>query len=235
MGTRRVSVGNRERDNDRRERKRPEPVAYATGYRFAFTLVELLVVVAIIGVLIALLLPAVQAAREAARRMQCSNHLKQQGLAIHNFHDTRNGIVPCVIHGTNVNATNRTSAFGLLYPYMEQQSLYDIIVRQPWRTPVAELGVAAGQQVPGFLTSNYWWNNLGNTSNETEELKRGFASVSIMMCPSRRSTVKMGMHNEVVANDGAGGIDFAGAGPLGDYAILFANSTISGTPGGAYD
>jgi len=80
-----------------------------------FTLVELLVVIAIIGVLVALLLPAVQAARESARRMQCANHLKQIGLAIHNFEDANKVLVPARME----NYGGVTWAVFIL-PYLEQ-------------------------------------------------------------------------------------------------------------------
>ncbi|MEX1039702.1 MAG: DUF1559 domain-containing protein [Pirellulaceae bacterium] len=87
--------------------------------RLGFTLVELLVVIAIIGVLVALLLPAVQQAREAARRMQCTNNLKQIGLALHNYTDTYQSL-PSTIYGV------RTHSFWVpLAPFMEQQAFYD--------------------------------------------------------------------------------------------------------------
>ena len=98
----------------------------------AFTLVELLVVIAIIGMLVALLLPAVQAAREAARRMQCSNHMKQWTLALHNFHDTQNkfpaasnGEAGGGINNRQHNNTYRWSATACLLPFMEGSALYE--------------------------------------------------------------------------------------------------------------
>ncbi|MDZ7619608.1 MAG: DUF1559 domain-containing protein, partial [Patescibacteria group bacterium] len=90
--------------------------------RWAFTLVELLVVIAIIGILIALLLPAVQSAREAARRMQCSNHLKQLGLALHIYHDVHKQIP--ITSGAGDRLCKRNWIVGLL-PHIEQQGLWD--------------------------------------------------------------------------------------------------------------
>lgn len=105
-----------------------------------FTLVELLVVIAIIGILIALLLPAVQAAREAARRSECSNKLKQIGIAMHNYHDTFKVLPSGTINpGNEVDASLpqytpqhlasvlNHSGHMLILPFMEQQALYDQI------------------------------------------------------------------------------------------------------------
>ncbi len=102
----------------------------STRRRRGFTLVELLVVIAIIGVLVALLLPAVQAAREAARRMQCSNNLKQMGLGMHNYHDVYNRLPMGLVGGGpgQPSGSPNDDGFGwgcAILPFMEQQTVYD--------------------------------------------------------------------------------------------------------------
>ena len=130
--------------------------------RRAFTLVELLVVIAIIGILIALLLPAVQAAREAARRAQCTNNLKQLGLALQNYHDTYKTFVPRK-QESHVGYSNRHSGFIGLLPFMEQGAMYDQI--------------AAGDATYGPFGPTAWsgwapWN----------------VAPTMLLCPSATST-----------------------------------------------
>lgn len=113
-----------------------------------FTLVELLVVIAVIGILVALFLPAVQAAREAARRMQCKNNLKQQGLALHLYHDVHSQFPP----GYRFIAGSTTDTIGGLtisiLPYIEKANIRDRIdVTQPWFTFPPEI---AQTRVPVF-------------------------------------------------------------------------------------
>ena len=162
-----------------------------SGLSSAFTLVELLVVIAIIGVLIALLLPAIQAAREAARRASCIANLKQIGIAVHNFHDTRNGNVPLCIY------QYRATLFALLYPFVEQENLYNIIATKGNRD---------------LLSSQAFWNNL------TEEERRGFGSVNVFRCPTRRGGG--GVHMTDVAPTLTNKSGYPG--PQGDYCAIAA-------------
>ncbi len=143
-----------------------------------FTLVELLVVIAIIGILIALLLPAVQAAREAARRMQCTNNLKQIGLAIHNFHDSFQCVPPM---GTeDLGDEDNDSNWGwpvYVMPYLEMQATYDA------------LNITMGND-----KNNYWpvrkgspYNTLNGAIADPALLRIMQQPASAFRCPSSAS------------------------------------------------
>ena len=120
----------------------------------AFTLVELLVVIAIIGILIALLLPAVQAAREAARRSQCTNNLKQIGLAMHNYHDSFKSFP-----SGDVIGSHGPSGWVLILPFMEQGNIHDQLE---------------------FLAVGYWFGHVNSDRNmELHEYR-----LDTLFCPS---------------------------------------------------
>lgn len=143
-----------------------------------FTLIELLVVIAIISALFALLLPAVQAAREAARRMQCSNNLKQIGLGLHNYEGIAGTLPPSMVmagRGSTITWSNGWSVHGRILPLMEQGAAFNAInftlrYSVPENTTVSSLSISAflcpseihaqpkTTATTLFGVNNYGWN-----------------------------------------------------------------------------
>ena len=183
----------------------------------AFTLVELLVVIAIIGMLIALLLPAVQAAREAARRMQCTNNLKQIGLAVHTFHDSRDGLPPACIgsggRGDVVTRTNRATVWPLIYPFFEQTALYESFAN-------ADYDGRTGFNVR--FSNKWWWDDVNGLNAEG---RKQHSSIPVVVCPSRRAP---GTPADSGSKDNENGSDSGSSGPVGDYAVVLHFELLTG-------
>ena len=169
-------------------------------HKSAFTLIELLVVIAIIGMLISLLIPAVQSAREAARRMQCSNNLRQMGLAMQMFHDTHNALP------VTVTSYGGQTFWVLILPYIEQHVVYSriesLIQAQPF-------------PVRAPMSKENWWDHLD------EHEKNGASSMAWLKCPTRRSGIARSESGSEVDAEGWGRF---GYGPRGDYAIIFVGN-----------
>lgn len=172
--------------------------------RPGFTLIELLVVIAIIAVLIALLLPAVQQAREAARRTQCSNNLKQIGLAIHNYHDTNSRFPLSSIDPS----LGKSGVFASILPYIDQANIYQrydfsrgnsdpvnlaavsqritayLCPSAPFRRPVPISGCDANDRAPGTYavstgSDDPWGTVASGVPNNGAIINSGSGSTSM--------------------------------------------------------
>ncbi|MDR2757283.1 MAG: DUF1559 domain-containing protein [Planctomycetaceae bacterium] len=179
---------------------------------FGFTLVELLVVIAIIGVLIALLLPAVQAAREAARRMQCTNNMKQFGIAAHNYHDTLNSFPPgCILPGkinTPLFTGYQISWAAFLLPFAEASTVYEKInFNAPSWNAVGPSNSVGGDTDPTYAS----FGDLYDDNKEAASL-----APNVFHCP----TASAGSW------DRKGSKDYSGAGYGGNWELAFGGTTL---------
>ena len=204
-----------------------------------FTLVELLVVIAIIGMLIALLLPAVQAAREAARRMTCTNHLKQLSLAVHTFHDAHSRFPAAfkdeLFWDANPRIGRASFLTGLL-PFMEQTPMYDFI-KNRGGTAYRGDGGNSIRPIATFLcpsdgSSSLWGPTLGDNGNIFTCYRGSLADMpgfiedegtsdGTRMSPHLRSWLDRGRRTLAYVSDGT------------SNSIMLAEGLISDAQGGA--
>ena len=189
-----------------------------SGQNAGFTLVELLVVIAIIGMLIALLLPAVQAAREAARRMQCSNHLKQLALAVHTHVDGQ-GHIPNAVHSYNLCVMAQKSAtwaasgdwggraqYGWIceiLPYIEQNAVYGAVYEMAFSTRTGDANLPA----PWFVVTSSGQPSVWATK------------IGSLLCPS-------GLVHATIGSEHPGATSYRCN--RGDIAVFFADSVARG-------
>ena len=175
---------------------------HSESSRSGFTLVELLVVIAIIGILIGLLLPAVQAAREAARRMQCTNNLKNIGLAMHNYHDAHNSFPPGNTFFENLRGSGKSCEAGGVYhgmmgwpafilPFIEGSALYESV------------DFTKRAYTNYCKHSNTYGHDSDFTCGDEANKEVGSNAPAVFRCPSCSSSAPLGSQKDYAVNGGA--------------------------------
>ena len=160
--------------------------------RKGYTLIEFIALLIIIAIVIGMLIPAVQAAREASRRNRCTNNLKEIGRSIHEFHQSQKALPPICLF------VHRPAIFSLLLPYLHYQELYDKMVAD------GHFRKAEAHADPKVVISDRKWF-VGLEPAE----KAAFASITTFLCPNRHQAPAMTLDLNVMC-----------AGPLADYAGL---------------